>query len=244
VANIDISIVIPARDEAGNIGGVLDEIAGAMARVEGLAYEIIVIDDGSTDGTRAEVKAAMARIAALRLIVHGRGSGKSAALKTGFDASRGRFVATLDGDGQNDPADLAAMWPLVRDAGPGVMFAGRRRGRNDGVVKMLTSRFANAVRRRLLRDDCKDTGCGFKVMPGEFARGLPYFDNMHRFFPALGRRAGLAVREEWINDRARKHGKSKYGFFDRAAVAFLDTVGVYWLIRRFSVRGEIVEEKR
>ncbi len=116
-----------------------------------------------------------------------------------------------------------------------------RNRRNDGLVKKLTSRFANAVRRRALKDTARDSGCGFKVLPASLATALPYFDNMHRFLPALARRHGYGVREIMVNDRPRVHGLSKYGFFDRAAVSFLDLVGVYWLVRRYSDRGEIEE---
>ena len=120
------------------------------------------------------------------------------------------------------------------------MFAGVRQRRNDGILKWFTSRFANFVRKRLLRDNCRDTACGLKVLPASFAHTLPYFDNLHRFFPALASRAGLEVVEFSVDDRPREHGVSKYGFFDRAAVAFLDTVGVFWLARRHSDPGEIV----
>jgi glycosyltransferase involved in cell wall biosynthesis len=238
----DLSILIPAHNEQDNLAQLINEILRLMPQVMAVsAYEIIVIDDGSTDSTVAEILPLMDGGAPLRLIAHGRRAGKSAALKTGFTAANGRWVLTLDGDGQNDPADLVRLWGEI-SAGPAtVMYAGVRNRRNDGLVKKFTSRFANAVRRRALRDTARDSGCGFKVLPASLATALPYFDNMHRFLPALARRHGYGVREVLVNDRPRVHGTSKYGFFDRAAVSFLDLVGVYWLVRRHSDRGEVKE---
>ena len=238
----DLSILIPAHNEQTNLAQLINEIVAVMPHaLPASAYEIIVVDDGSTDATRAEILPMMEGIAPLRLIAHGRRAGKSAALKTGFNAATGAWIATLDGDGQNDPADLAGLWKEI-SAGPAtVIYAGVRNRRNDGLVKKFTSRFANAVRRRALKDTARDSGCGFKVLPAALAKALPYFDNMHRFLPALARRHGYGVREILVNDRPRMHGLSKYGFFDRAAVSFLDLVGVYWLVRRHSDRGEIEE---
>ncbi len=238
----DLSIIIPAYNEEGNLDALVGEIARAFA---GLArpphYEVILIDDGSSDRTLMEARQASSRVPQVRVFRHGRRAGKSAALKTGFDACRGRWVATLDGDGQNNPADLARLWPQI-DAGPGtVIYAGVRTSRNDGLVKKITSRVANPLRRALLGDSARDTGCGFKVLPGELARTMPYFDNMHRFIPAMAQRQGFGVENVLVDDRPRNHGVSKYGFFDRAAVAFLDILGVYWLTRRYSPRGEITE---
>lgn len=229
----DLTIVIPVHNEAGNIGALINEIGVALA--SGPNYEIIVVDDGSSDASVEEALTAGDRAYVLR---HARRTGKSRALVTGFQAAAGRWIATLDGDGQNDPRDLARLWPLLANADP-ALFAGVRKRRNDGAVKLLTSKFANFVRRRLLKDDCKDTACGFKVLPRDLALKLPYFDNMHRFLPALTRRAGLPVIEVDVEDRPRRSGVSKYGFFDRAAVAFLDTVGVFWLIRRYSEPGSV-----
>lgn len=238
----DLSILIPAHNEQDNLTQLLNEIVAVMTQaMPASGYEIIVVDDGSTDATRAEILALMARMAPLRLIVHGRRAGKSAALKTGFDAAQGKWIAMLDGDGQNDPADLARLWKEIAGGSDRTIYAGVRTRRNDGIVKKFTSRFANAIRRRALRDSARDAGCGFKVLPASLARALPYFDNMHRFFPALARRHGYDVRETLVNDRPRVHGTSKYGFFDRAIVSFLDLVGVYWLIRRYSDRGAVEE---
>lgn len=231
----ELTIVIPAHNEAGNIGTLIKEINAAFAA--GPSYEIIVIDDGSIDGSASEAINAGDHVRVLR---HEKRTGKSRALISGFQAARGQWIATLDGDGQNDPADITKLWPRIQTSPP-VLFAGVRKRRNDGVVKLLTSRFANLVRKRLLKDDCRDTGCGFKIIPASTAQGLPYFDNMHRFIPALSRRAGLSVVEVDVEDRPRLSGVSKYGFFDRAAVAFLDTVGVFWLIRRYSDPVSVTE---
>lgn len=219
----DLSLVIPVHNEAGNIGPLLAEIDRAFQDEN---YELVIVDDKSADSSVEEVLAHQRSQPRLRLLQHAQRAGKSRALTTAFAAARGRWVLTLDGDGQNPPEDLARLWRASASATPDRIVAGVRQRRNDGAVKWLTSRTANFVRRRLLRDDCRDTGCGVKLMPAEFARSLPYFDNMHRFFPALARRAGLDVLEEPIGDRPRQFGVSKYGFFDRAAVAFLDTVGV------------------
>jgi len=213
-----LSIVVPIFNEEGNLSPLFREIEDAFQSV--CTIEIIAVDDCSDDGSALEVETALS-------------SGHVLA------AARGRWIATIDGDGQNVPADLAQIWPEI-ESGPERLFAGVRQRRNDGIVKWFTSRFANFVRKRLLRDNCRDTACGLKVLPASFAHTLPYFDNLHRFFPALASRAGLEVVEFSVDDRPREHGVSKYGFFDRAAVAFLDTVGVYWLARRHSDPGEIV----
>ena len=238
----DLSILIPAHNEQYNLGQLINEIVHSMAGiVPGLAYEIVVVDDGSTDETRAEILPLMQKIPALRVIAHSRRAGKSAALKTGFDACAGCWIATLDGDGQNDPADLARLWGEIASGPADIIYAGVRIRRNDGLVKKLTSRSANIIRRLALKDTARDSGCGFKVLPAALATALPYFDNMHRFLPALARRHGYGVREIMVNDRPRAHGRSKYGFFDRAAVALLDLIGVCWLVRRYSDRGGVTE---
>ncbi|QND51032.1 glycosyltransferase family 2 protein [Phyllobacterium sp. 628] len=224
----DLTVVIPVYNESGNIGALVDEINRALSGV--VPYEILIVDDGSVDGSAEEALNAGRHVRVLR---HAKRTGKSRALVSGFQAAKGQWIATLDGDGQNNPLDLAKLWPRIQTSQP-VLFAGVRMRRNDGVVKLLTSKLANFVRKRLLKDNSRDAGCGFKVVPAHVARQLPYFDNMHRFLPALSIRAGLSVIEVSVEDRPRLAGVSKYGFFDRAAVAFLDTVGVFWLIRRHS----------
>ncbi|MGN6471211.1 MAG: glycosyltransferase family 2 protein [Rhizobiaceae bacterium] len=226
----ELSIVVPVFNEAGNILPLLEEIEAALKDVR---YEVIFIDDGSTDKSSAELAAARRRNAAVRVLRHDRRSGKSAALVTGFWAARADWVQTLDGDRQNDPRDAAricaSIQPIPASLG---LVAGQRRRRNDGPVKWLSSRIANFVRRSLLNDATADSGCGFKLIRREAALRIPYFDGMHRFIPALVRRAGYEIRQEAIDDRPRVAGVSKYGFFGRLGVGTVDLLGVFWLMRR------------
>jgi dolichol-phosphate mannosyltransferase len=176
----------------------------------------------------------------MRVIRHRKRAGKSAALATGFRAARGAWIQTLDGDRQNDPADAADLWRKLhapdseRDGPPARLglVAGIRKRRNDGIVKFLSSRIANGIRRAMLRDATPDTGCGFKLIRREVAVRLPFFDGMHRFLPALVRRAGYDVMQVPVNDRPRTAGRSKYGFFGRLGAGIVDLFGVFWLMRR------------
>ncbi|MBX2853714.1 MAG: glycosyltransferase family 2 protein [Rhodobacteraceae bacterium] len=234
-----LTVVIPVHNEAGNIGPLLEE---TLAAFSSQPIEVVVVDDQSLDGSIEEILLVRTENPGIRLLRHQQRAGKSRALVTGFAAARGEWIGTLDGDGQNDPKDLARIWVAYKQRPASLIVAGVRRRRNDGTVKWLTSRVANFVRKRMLRDDCRDTACGLKFMPAQFAKGAPYFDNMHRFFPAIARRAGLEVIEEVIDDRPRQHGASKYGFFDRASVALFDLFGVFWLVRRYSDPGDVAEE--
>jgi glycosyltransferase involved in cell wall biosynthesis len=231
---MDLSVVIPVKNEAGNIAPLVAEIASAL---DGCAvYEIIYVDDGSEDSTAAEIRRLQASVPQLRLLRHARSCGQSAAIRSAVKAARGRWIATLDGDGQNDPADIPALWRVAQSspATPPLLIAGRRERRRDSWSKRQASRIANAVRQLLLRDDTPDSGCGLKVFPRALFLDLPYFDHMHRFLPALVLREGGIVRSVPVNHRARERGISKYGVLDRLGVGIADLAGVLWLRRRLA----------
>lgn len=237
---MDLSIVIPVKNEAPNIAPLVAEICAAL---DGLvAYEILYVDDGSSDGTAEEVRRLAATTPQLRLIRHARSCGQSAAIRSGVRAARAAWIATLDGDGQNDPGDIPKLWRLAEaaPATPPLLLNGNRRRRQDSAVKRLSSRIANGVRRRLLGDDTPDTGCGLKLFSRALFLDLPYFDHMHRFMPALVLRQGGTVRSVDVNHRPRQRGVSNYGVLDRLAVGIVDLFGVMWLQRR-GARPEIVE---
>jgi dolichol-phosphate mannosyltransferase len=225
-----VSVVVPARNEAGNIAPLVEEIARALAAHT--PFEIIFVNDGSTDGTESELRSLMDERGYLRQIRHAASCGQSAAVRSGVVAARAAIVATLDGDGQNDPAFLPAMIQAIeRDPGIGLV-AGQRVGRKASAYKRLQSRIANVVRKTVLRDGTHDTGCGLKALRREVFLALPYFDGQHRFLPALVRRDGYRIGYVDVVDRARLHGVSNYGLWDRLWVGLLDLAGVWWLIRR------------
>lgn len=234
-----VSIIIPAKDEAGSIAGLLAEIAAGPLAVP---FEIIVVDDGSTDGTDDAVLSSPAPN--VRLLRHGTSGGKSRAIRTGALAAGAEIIVTMDGDGQNDPrhlADLVA--PLFEDPTVG-LAAGQRTRRHDGWRKKLVSRVANRMRRAMLADDTRDTACGLKAMRRAAYLMLPFFDNNHRFFPALFLREGWRIAHVAVADRARVSGVSKYGVLDRALVGLPDLLGVWWLRRRSTARPDAVEVVR
>jgi glycosyltransferase involved in cell wall biosynthesis len=226
-----VSVVVPVRNEAGNIAPLVSEIAAAL---EGRwAFEIVYVNDGSTDATAAQLAGLMAKHANLRHIRHAASCGQSAAVRSGVRAARGAVVATLDGDGQNDPRFLPALIEAVMEEGGRIgLAAGQRVGRKDTGFKKVQSRVANAVRGALLRDGTRDSGCGLKAFRREVFLALPYFDGLHRFLPALVRREGFDVAYVDVADRPRRSGVSNYGFFDRLWVGIMDLIGVWWLIRR------------
>ncbi len=225
-----ISVVVPVRNEAGNIAPLVDEIERALAAFA--PSEIIYVNDGSRDDTEVELKALMRTHPSMRQIRHDTSCGQSAAVRSGVAAARAPIVATLDGDGQNDPSFLPALVSaLERDPGVGLV-AGQRIGRKDTGFKRLQSRIANRVRKAVLRDGTRDTGCGLKAFRREVFLALPYFDGLHRFLPALVGREGYRVAYVDVVDRPRLHGVSNYGLWDRLWVGILDLAGVWWLIRR------------
>jgi dolichol-phosphate mannosyltransferase len=227
---LDISIVVPVRNEQANIAPLLAEIAAALA---GRRFEVIYVNDGSTDGTEAELKRMQSQYPWLRQVKHPVSCGQSAALRTGILAARAPAIATLDGDGQNDPAFLPQLIEALREGSPRVgLIAGQRVGRKATGFKKFQSRIANAVRSTVLRDGTRDTGCGLKALPRDLALALPYFDGLHRFLPALVRREGRDIGYIDVVDRPRHSGTSNYGFWDRLWIGILDLAGVWWLIRR------------
>lgn len=230
--NPDISIVVPAHNEAGNVAALAAEIATAL---EGRAYEMIFVDDKSTDSTQAELVAAKADFPALRVLSHRKNAGQSKSVRNGILAARGHIIGTLDGDGQNPPADL----PLLIDAlsRPDApeklkLVGGRRANRQDSAWKKFASRFGNSIRKALLRDDADDTGCGLKAFYREAYLRLPYFDHQHRFLPALMKREGYICEFRDVGHRQRGAGKSKYTNFGRLFASLSDMLGVMWLNSR------------
>jgi dolichol-phosphate mannosyltransferase len=224
----EISVVVPVCNEEENVGPLAAEIAHAL---NGRNFEIVFVDDGSTDGTAdAALASRNAGIPQLRLLRHSFRCGQSAAVWTGVRHARAPWIATLDGDGQNDPADIPK---LIAGRGAALLVMGNRTSRRDTWLRRLQSRVANGVRAALLGDGTPDTGCGIKLMNREAFLELPRFDHMHRFLPALFQRAGAAVVSVPVNHRPRRRGQSKYGLLDRLWVGIVDIFGVMWLKRRF-----------
>lgn len=226
-----VSIVVPVRNEANNIAPLIEEIAAALdGRWD---YEIVYVDDGSTDATAERLTAIMAERGTVRQIRHEKSSGQSAAVRTGVRAARGQIVATLDGDGQNNPQFLPELiMAIEKGEGRIGLAAGQRVGRKDTGFKKFQSRVANKVRSWVLSDGTRDTGCGLKAFRREVFLSLPYFDGLHRFLPALVRREGYDIAYVDVTDRPRRSGVSNYGFFDRLWIGIIDLAGVWWLIRR------------
>ena len=230
-----LSVVVPVCDEAGAIEALLVEILETIG--ERYAVDLVIVDDGSRDRTPEIVASVAARDGRVRLIRHDRRLGKSAALRTGARAASALWLATIDGDGENDPRDLVAMASHIdpeRVDRIGLV-AGIRRRRTAGAARLIASRIGNGVRRLALKDSCPDTACGLKVIPRELFLMLPFFDSLHRFLPALARRYGFEIVHVSVDDRPRLAGRSKYTNIGRALVGVVDLLGVVWLLRRSSI---------
>jgi dolichol-phosphate mannosyltransferase len=234
-----LSIVVPVYDERDSIAPLVHEITAALRDIT--SFEIVVVDDGSTDGTTEVLRRLKADMPWLRVLRHVANSGQSAAIHTGVKAARGAWIATLDGDGQNDPADLPRLIAQRDASAPDVkMLTGWRVHRRDSGSRRWASTIANAIRARMLRDATPDTGCGTRLFEREAFLELPFFDHMHRYLPALMQRAGWKTVCVPVNHRPRTSGVSKYGNLHRALAGLGDLRGVAWLIRRGKVTA--VEE--
>jgi dolichol-phosphate mannosyltransferase len=236
-----VAIVIPVFNEADNIGPLVTE---TFLRVPtGILGSVIVVDDASTDGSAEEVAALLPTHPSLRLLRHPMNLGKSAAIRTGTRAAREALIVTIDGDGQNPPDEIARLVAAYAPSGP-QLVGGVRKKRNDGFAKKYASRFANGLRRWLLRDDCPDTACGFKVFERDRYLLLPFFHNQNRYLPALFRAQGCQAVFLPVEDRPRLHGKSKFTNLGRAVEGVYDLIGVSWLIRRSRPLVALDEAKR
>ena len=234
---LEISIVVPAYNEAENVGNLMEEIEAALS---GRPYEAIFINDCSTDDTLKVLKDLKKTFPNLRVLSHRKNAGQSRGVRTGVMAARAAIIATLDSDGQNDPADIPALYAqLTRKDAPETlaMVGGRRAKRIDSAAKKFASRFGNGVRKKMLKDQADDTGCGLKVFTREGFLRLPYFDHIHRYLPALMLREGYTVEFCDVNHRAREFGVSKYTNFGRLRVSIADLRGVMWLNKRFKNPG-------
>lgn len=226
---VEISLVIPVYNEVDNVEGLYNEIAEVLSS-HSYSYEVVFVDDGSSDGTQDALHKLAGRYENIKPVYHKRNFGQSAALVSGARAASYPLLITLDGDGQNDPADIPAM--LAQYADNKTVVLGNRRKRDDNLLRKLSSRIGNNVRRGLLRDECPDTGCSLKLFSKEGFLALPHFNHLHRFLPALFKRAGFRLVNIQVNHRARQHGVSKYGVMNRLFAGIYDLVGVRWLLNR------------
>ena len=225
----EISVVVPVYNEEGAAGPLAEEIAAAFAETR---FEIVFVDDASRDATRERLTALKAHLPELRVLAHRANAGQSRAVRTGVLAARGAIVVTLDGDGQNDPADAPRLAARLRAEPALALVGGERTKRQDTAAKRWASRSANGVRKRLLNDQADDTGCGLKAFRREAFLRLPYFDHMHRYLPALMIREGYLVAFEPVGHRARTTGASKYTNLGRLLASVSDLLGVMWLKTR------------
>ena len=238
-ANPQLSVVVPVFNERDNVAPLIHEITAALrgrAPTDGGDFEIVYVDDHSKDDTLAVLQQLKAEVPELRVVHHVTQSGQSTAIRNGVKAARGTWIATLDGDGQNDPADIPKLIAERAKAAPEVkLFAGWRVERRDSGSKRWASKWANAIRSRMLRDDTPDTGCGIKLFEREAFLDLPHFNHMHRYLPALMQRAGWKTVSVPVHHRHRTAGVSKYNNLNRALVGISDLRGVAWLIKRGKV---------
>jgi dolichol-phosphate mannosyltransferase len=240
---MDLSVVVPVRDEEANIAPLINEICSSLGGL--LESDIVYVDDGSSDKTWERLVTLSEKLSQLKIVRHRKSCGQSYAIHTGVKAAQSPLIATLDGDGQNDPADIPRLLEVFNSADSPVglqLVIGHRRKRQDSWVKRTSARVANKVRGYLLKDRTPDTGCGLKLFPRDTFLGLPFFDHMHRFLPALILRNGGAVLSVEVNHRPRKHGQSHYGVWDRLWVGLVDLLGVMWLQRR-SKTADVEEVK-
>ncbi|HEY2883939.1 MAG TPA: glycosyltransferase family 2 protein [Rhizomicrobium sp.] len=236
---IGISVVVPVKDEVENVVPLANEIAASMANEA--PTEIIFVDDGSTDGTADALAELKQRLPQLRIIRHAKNAGQSRSIRTGVRAARFDVIVTLDGDGQNDPADIPKLLAILKEGKEIGLVSGIRARRKDSLSRRLASRVGNSIRSRLLHDGASDTGCGLKAFRRDAFLALPYFDHMHRFIITLMLREGFGVRFVEVNHRERKHGTSKYTNFSRLLVSVNDLLGVRWLQRRYPSQTETRE---
>ncbi len=230
-ADVQLAVVVPVCNEGGNVAPLVAEILAALRGR--IAFEIVYVDDASRDATLARLRELQAVTPELRVVRHLANAGQSTAVRNGVKAARAPWIATLDGDGQNDPADIPKLLEQRDAAAPDVkLFAGWRVHRQDSGSKRWASKWANAIRARLLRDATPDTGCGIKLFERDAFLDLPYFDHMHRYLPALMQRAGWQTVSVPVNHRHRTSGVSKYNNLGRALVGIRDLLGVSWLIAR------------
>jgi dolichol-phosphate mannosyltransferase len=225
-----LSVVVPVHNEADNVATLIEEIHAALSGV--CAFEMVFVNDASKDGTLAALEKLLGKYDNLHVYNHGNQSGQSTAVRTGVHQANADWIVTLDGDGQNNPADIPKLLTERDQLGMAACFAGWRKDRRDTWLKRISSKIANAVRSRLLRDATPDSGCGIKLFPRQAFLELPYFDHMHRFLPALFARSGLATKSVVVTHRARIAGVSKYGLWNRLWVGIVDIIGVAWLQRR------------
>ena len=237
-ASPSISVVVPVKDEAGNVASLAREIAAALA---GESHEILFVDDGSKDGTVAALTALKGEFPQLRVLRHGRNLGQSRGIRSGVQAARGGIVVTLDGDGQNDPADIPKLLSALRADPESAMVSGVRVRRRDSASRRWASRVGNGFRSALLGDGASDTGCGLKAFRRSMFLDLPYFDHIHRYLIALVQREGGKVAFVPVNHRPRQTGSSKYTNIGRLLVSVQDLLGVRWLQRRHGGRADISE---